>query len=359
MMEAGGATRQLRDFASLCLSTRAIDWNSPEAVARISSMFASPMSRDEVVCSIPSMSLRSRKHHSGSASKDVLEQDAAFSMNESLTFPPRELHKLSSTVANNIMESFMSLVHSRLRSTVQALWSHASNDSTNRLAHILRLIYAVSGSLVQPGNISNSIRVVGGSSTTSGSKTISKLVVETVIQLNVLDQEHSILLTGSGTIAGILGARSPSSLTDVVVSFDVVDILRTMMSTARDTVKLATNRVSQLVLISSTEIRGGIPSNTLNNHFASQQSNQHMSRKRENTIGTCNDEKTNESRTSDELLDLQKPQKTTHGSFSHLNLHGAPSERGMLETGVMRERGMKRKSFSGVDLLRLAAEYLD
>jgi hypothetical protein len=95
------------------------------------------------------------------------------------------------------------------------------------------------------------------------------------------------------------------------------------MSNARETVKLATNKVTQLVMLSWAQAGGGIPPPTLNTQYTSQQMNKqrtHKSAESGNTIGADNEEKTNES--SGEVFTL------------------------------------KRK-FSGVDLLRLAAENLD
>lgn len=366
-MEGGGAIRPLADFASVFLSTGPIDWNSPETSTRISSIMSTSISRDQVFCSIPSMSLKQRKHHSGSSSKDILEQDAATSLNEPMEVFPTELQNLSTKVACNILQSFMSLVDSRLRSTLQALWRHAHNDPTNRMLQILHMLFAASDNLVTPTNIVNVIRVVGASSKITDEKTISLLEMETVIDVNILDQHLSFVLAGSGTISGIFETPSSPKLIAVSVSINTVDFLRTTMSSARETIKLATNKVTQLVLLSWAQAGGVIPPPTLNSQYTSQQMNEQMSHKSAksgNTVGAYNDEKTNES--SGEVFTPPQPRTTYIGYFLQQHRSQQPYEQQSRENDEQQSRendvlgaGTLKRNFSGVDLLSLAAHSLD
>jgi hypothetical protein len=359
-MQGGGATRPLADFASVFLSTGSNDWNNPETSTLISSILSTSISGDQVFCSIPSMSLKQRKHHSGSSSKDMLEQDAATSLNEPMEVFPTELQNLSTTIACNILQSFMSLVDSRLRSTLQALWRHAHNDPTNRMSQILHMLFATSGNLVTPTNIVNAIRVVGASSNTTDGKTISLLEMESVIDVNILDQHLSLVLAGSGIISGIFETPSSTKLAAVAVSINTVNFLRTMMSSARETVKLATNKFTRLVMLSWAQAGGDILPPTLKSQHTSQQVKKqmsHASAKSGNTIGAYHDEKTNES--SGEVFTLLPQRRTTDlGYFLQQHRSQQPYEQQIRENDVLGVGTLKRKC-SGVDLLRLAANSLD
>eukprot|EP00980_Cylindrotheca_fusiformis_P005249 scaffold1120_cov127-Cylindrotheca_fusiformis.AAC.11 len=358
-MQAGGPSHPLRDFASFFLSTSQIGCDHPAALPSIASLLSASVSRDNVFCSIPSFSLRNVEHHSGSPSKEILEQDAASSLSQPIEVLPGQLHNLPSIVARNIAESFMCLVDSRVRSTVHALWSHVDNDPTERMSQILQMFFAVPGSLVEPTSIDNVFQIGGiPFSKTVGGKTTSLLKMETAIVVNILDKKHTLVLQGSGTISGVLDSPS-NMLTAVSVTINGADFLKAMMTRARDAVRLATDRIMDLFVLSSEGLGGG-GMHLTNEHglsvFAQINGTQPADRLSANSecVGAWNDEKTGEA--SSRKSELQGVD--TRSAVSHQHQRQGHSEfKSGKESGLW-EGGMKLKCFSGVDLLRLAAESL-
>jgi hypothetical protein len=234
----------------------------------------STLSEDKVFCSIPSLSLKKRKQEATATTKASLEVAAAINLAEVIEVPQNDVHNLPSTLVRNILESFMSLVESRTRSYLAALTLQSRKDPrSSGLTPILEALSAMSSRLVKPIAIVSSFRVIGASMQADNCPPIiAPLVQETVLDLNILGEEViSVVVSGSGRICGVFDDGELPSLSYIAVSIDTTDFLRSMMIKAREAVKRATGKISQMYLLTSpqghSEINSMMPPNQAQNNL--------------------------------------------------------------------------------------------
>jgi hypothetical protein len=224
----------------------------------------------KVFCSIPSLSLKKRKQATDTT-KASLEVAAAINLAEVIEVPQDDVHNLPSTLVHNILESFMSLVESRTRSYLAALTLQSRKDPQSSLTPILEVLSAMSSGLVKPIAIVSSFRVIGASIQADNCPPIAPLVQETVLDLNILGEVISVVISGNGRICGAFDDIGQPTLSHIAVSIDTTDFLRSMMIKAREAVKRATGKISQMYLLTSPqgnrEINGMIPNNQAQNNL--------------------------------------------------------------------------------------------
>ena len=139
--------RVLSGFASLLSSVVTTSGEAPEALSTSSvnlpRFVASTVPEDNDCCTVPCLMLK----HSGSSSTPSasLEETAALCLARPLTVTRSELEALPQTLLENISETFMSLVDSRLRSSLSAIL--VQSDSQNESAITRISCWASSGTL--------------------------------------------------------------------------------------------------------------------------------------------------------------------------------------------------------------------
>jgi hypothetical protein len=229
---------------------------------------------DKVFCSIPSLSLKKRKQEAtATTTKASLEEAAAINLAEVIEVLQNDVHNLPSTLVRNILESFMSLVESRTRSYLAALTLQSRKDSrSSGLTPILEALSAMSSRLVKPIAIVSSFRVIGASmQAVNCPPIIAPLVQETVLDLDILGEVISVVVSGSGRICGVFDDGELPSLSYIAVSIDTTDFLRSMMIKAREAVKRATGKISQMYLVTSpqghSEFNSMMPPNQAQNNL--------------------------------------------------------------------------------------------
>jgi hypothetical protein len=217
------------------------------------------VTNDEVFCFIPSLSLKKKRPPSATREKASMEIAAASSLAELEGVSKIEVRNIPSILVHNIVKSFMSLVQSRVRSYLTALALQSRKDPSSRLSPIVEMLSGISSDLVKPNTIVSSYRIKGAS-TRAHDKWISPLIQETVIDLNVLGEVISVIISGSGSICGVFDdSGSPPTITKVSLFIDTADFLRSMMAKARDAVKRATSKISLLFLNSMTQSAHPVP----------------------------------------------------------------------------------------------------
>ncbi|KAL3945548.1 MAG: hypothetical protein SGBAC_000372 [Bacillariaceae sp.] len=242
------------------------------------------------------------------------------------------MQSLGPTITRNVLQSFMALVDSRVRSTVQALYKHAQHDSSQRIMQILRTLSTMTNSIVTPTKASSATRVVEGGISMSGGQTSAPLLMQTTIEVDIMGEQLSIVLEATGTILAVLEELSPSGkVVQAKVAFDTSAFLKTLMANARDIVKYATKRLFERFLTSSNNMQDvqGLDSRVRSNE----------NRKR----SSCDDEKEGDS-------PRLSPSISNMGAFEPRPLQPG--------RGLQSKLHSNGKSLSGVDLLEMAAESL-
>ena len=312
---------QLTEFASLFLSTDSSNWDSPTSLARASSLLPTALPDNHVLCSVTSFSLKNRKQHSHTHSKESLALDVATSFNDELHFTVSNMQSLSPTITRNILQSFMALVDSRVRSTVQAWYKHAQHDSSQRLMQILQVLSTMSDSLVTPTNAHSRTRVLVENLAMAGDERCAPVCMETTIQVEILGEPLAIVLEAAGTMRALLEPSVSEKIVLAKANFDTSSFLKILMSNARDIVKYATNKLFEIFLL---------PGNT---HVANAMDPRVLSTATQKRFRTGDDEKECDSPRTVQEMSTQS-------------------------TGLLQNSQLTRKSMSGVDLLKLAAESL-
>lgn len=314
---------KLAEFASLFLSTDPGNWDSPENISRASALLPTTLPDNHVLCFVSSFSLDRRKHHSGAQSKESLALEVATSLDDELRFVASNIQSLGPTITRNILQSFMALVDSRVRSTAQAFYKHAQYDSSQRLMQILQALSTMGDSLVTPTQAQSRTRVVADRIISAGEEVCAPVLMETTIEVDILGEQRSVVLVAAGTIRAVFEPSHSSKIVYAKAAFDTATFLKILMANARDIVKFATKRLFEVFLL---------PDNT---QVAQAMSSQVLHTDSQMRSGTGDDEKESDSpRMSPTVGDTGIPTSKLQNNF------------------------LSGKSFSGVDLLKMAAESL-
>jgi hypothetical protein len=319
------SAHQLAEFTSLFLSTDPNAWDIPSSQTRACALLPTTLPDNHVLCSVTSFGLEKRKHHSGPLSKESLAVDIATSFDDELQFVTSNMQSLGPTITRNILQSFMALVDSRVRSTVQALYKHAQHDSSQKLMQILQTLSTMSDSLVTPTKASSRTRVDESGISITGGQTSAPVVMETIIEVEIMGEQLSVVLEATGTIIALIEQFPSAKIARAKVAFDTSSFLKILMANARDCVKYATKRLFVVFLSSSNNIQD-----------AQAIDSQLMMNDNEKRSRTCDDEKEGDSPRLSPSVTALEPRLQSKLQNSYLN----------------------GKSLSGVDLLKMAAECL-
>lgn len=341
--------RILGSFASLLSSAKASAGDVPTSTSseNLPKLVASTVSDDTDCCTVPCLMLKHRGS-SESNSQSSLEDTAALYLARPLTLTRTELEAVPMALLDNVSESFMSLVDSRLRSSLVALMKHPEvlneNSITRAVVAILTASSEAESSPIVPTAIVTSFRVLPVSDRTQNGDLVAPLVMETVIDLSIFNQLVTITFVAPGTIQGTFDSSTISDClpTKLVVVLDTVALLKAMMEEARSVVR------------ESVTIASGVASNLLLSHPQDAESSTAGEQGEEAQQGSrnSNDQAKTVDKGRGEGMDMSNmeppPPRLPRSSGSTPDL---PSEDGHPDAGAE----TKRSNDSGLSLLTAAA----
>jgi len=242
--------RVLRSFASLFSSALTMTGDTPESLTTSSSdlprFIASTVSDDSDCCTFPCLMLRHTGSSSLTPSTSSLEETAALYLARPVNVTRMELEAVPNVLLENISESFMSLVDSRLRSSLAALMRQPDTQNESAITRAVVGLLAVSSdntnssSPISPTAVVTSFRVLPVCDLTQSGDHVAPLVMEAVIDLSILSQLVTITFVAPGTIQGsFVPSSSNCLLSNVEVVLDTVALLQSMMKQARSAVREA------------------------------------------------------------------------------------------------------------------------
>lgn len=186
----------------------------------------------------------------------------------------------------------------------------------------------MSDSLVTPTKASSRTRVVEGVISMTGEQISAPLLMETIIEVEIMGEQLSIVLEATGTIVASIEYSPSPTISHAKVVFDTASFVKTLMVNARDSVKYATKRLFEIFLSSSNNIQ----------HSKAMDSQMVMTDNEQRST-TGDDEKEGDSpRLSPVVTDMSAHKRRVQSKMQLSYLSG--------------------KSLSGVDLLKMAAECL-
>jgi hypothetical protein len=194
-------------------------------------------------CSVSSLQLRQREAVLSSRSSKPLLQDAAASnLCHPIDFRKSELQGLPMKLLWNVSQSFMSLVDSRLRSSVSALERQSSGED-DALTPVLVGVLAASSNPINPTTIVTTFRTLAFSEHCANGDYIQPLILEVLIDLNILGNVFAVTLEAPGTMRGHFSCDAeeaePVGLLKVDIQIDTAALLVSMMAQARLAVRKA------------------------------------------------------------------------------------------------------------------------
>jgi hypothetical protein len=153
----------------------------------------------------------------------------------------------------NVSQSFISLVDSRLRSSVAALARQSRGGSEKDVALTL---LAASSSPINPTTIVTTLRTLAFSERNADGDYIQPLILEVVIDLNILGNTVAVTVEAPGKVQGAFSSNSEEAgLLKVDIQIDTAALLISMMAQARLAVRKAVGfatEVASHVLLSSS-----------------------------------------------------------------------------------------------------------
>jgi hypothetical protein len=194
-------------------------------------------------CSVSSLQLRQHKAVLSSRSSMPLLQDAAASnLCQPLEFRKSELQGLPMKLLWNVSQSFMSLVDSRLRSSLAALARQSSGED-DMLTPVLVGLLAASSNPINPTTVVTTFRTLTFAEHRANGDYIQPLIMEIVIDLNILGNTVAVTVEAPGTVRGTFSCNAeeagPTRLLKVDIQIDTAALLVSMMAQARLAVRKA------------------------------------------------------------------------------------------------------------------------
>lgn len=210
-------------------------------------------------CSVSSLQLRQHKAAlSTRFSKPLLQDAAASNLLLPLEFRKSELQGLPMTLLRNVNQSFMSLVDSRLRSSLTALVQKSSGEDDPLTPVWARLLKA-SSNPIKPTTIVTTFRTLASSEHCANGDYIQPLILEIVIDLKILGNIVDVTVEAPGTVRGNFSCNAAEAgLLKVDIQIDTAALLISMMAKARLAVRtavgFATVVASHILLPSSSNM---------------------------------------------------------------------------------------------------------
>lgn len=218
-------------------------------------LMSSLVRTESVCCMIPTLML---KHQDSSrSSHGSIEEYAALNLARPLALKRGELQAAPLTLLGNLIESFMSLVDSRKRSSLTALIRQSQTQKDSTLTRVLVGLLACSNDPITPSTVVTSFRVLQASERNASGDIVMPLVMETVVDLKIFGSLITISVVAPGTIQASFA--SDCMITKVEVVLDTVAFLQSMMKQARYAVRkavaLSSNMASKLLGFSSSSLK--------------------------------------------------------------------------------------------------------
>lgn len=232
--------RILGSFASLLSSALTIDGHSGVQPLKDSSgtlpRFVSPSIRTGTACfMMPTLMLKHKD--SSRSSYGSIEEYAALNLARPLALTRDELEVAPLTLLGNLIDSFMSLVDSRKRSSLAALFRQSQTQKDSTLTRVLVSLLACSNDPITPSTVVTSFRVLQASERNSSGDVVMPLVLETVIDLKIFGSLVTISVVAPGTIQASFGPDGLITKAEIVL--DTLSFLQSMMKQARYAVRKA------------------------------------------------------------------------------------------------------------------------
>lgn len=194
-----------------------------------------------VCCIASSLQLRQQDAAFVPKSSKALMQDAAASnLKHPVHVAKCELKNLPTILLSNLSTSFMSLVESRLRSSLKALVPQqpSANRQDDALTRVLVRLLSASSNPIQPTMIVTTFRTLAFPETNAAGDCVLPLIMEAVIDLTVLGNSISVSVEAPGTIQGSFSPRTtarpgPAGMSTADIQIDTAALLASMMGQAR------------------------------------------------------------------------------------------------------------------------------
>ena len=240
----GRHERVLGSFASLLSSALTANGETPELLSTSSSnlprFISSTVSDDTDCCTVPCLMLKHSDSSSTQRTPSSLEETAALYLARPLTLTRAELEEVPIALLGNISDSFLSLVDSRLRSSLAALMRNTDAHQESAITRTVVGLLASSEKPIFPTAVVTSFRALPGCDRTQNGGHVAPLIMETVIDLSIMSQLVTVTFVVPGTIQGSFDSScSACLLTKVEVVLDTVSLLQSMMNQARSAVREA------------------------------------------------------------------------------------------------------------------------
>jgi hypothetical protein len=256
--------RIITSFVSLFSSVLTVEGGKEVEMSKDSSemlsRFVSPSVRvDDLCLRIPSLLLKNRSG-SGSGGQS-LEEAAALNLARSVALTLKELSRAPLALLSNISESFVTLLDSRRRSSIQALirQSHHQKDST--LTRVIVGLLACSKSPISPSTIVTSFRTLPACELTQGGELVVPLIMECLIDLQIFGNLVTVTCVAPGTIQTTIGSDLMICKAEIIL--DTLSFLHSMMKQAR----LAVRKTVAFASVMGSNLL--MPSSLPNNHESS------------------------------------------------------------------------------------------
>jgi len=240
--------------SALNVSGSAVNQPLQSSANKLPKLIAS--SQEGVCCTVPSLKLQKRDSaFCPRSSKPLLEDAAATNLRHPIEVNRKQLSSLPMTLLWNLSKSFMSLVDSRLHSSLTALVRQSRGD--NAFSQVLVGLLSHSSNPISPTTVVTTFRTLAFSERTEEGTYAIPLIFEAIIDLNILQGNLiAFNVEAPGTIHGNFSCSSepagPVELLSIDISIDTTALLQSMMAQARIAVRravgLATETASELDL---------------------------------------------------------------------------------------------------------------
>ena len=247
--------RILGSFASLLSSALTVDGASEplkDSSGTLTRLMSSSVRSESVCCMIPTLMLKHKD--SSRSSHGSIEEYAALNLARPLALTRGELHAAPLTMLGNLIESFMSLVDSRKRSSLAALIRQSQEQKDATLTRVLVGLLACSNDPIAPSTVVTSFRGLQASERSGSDDMVMPLVVETVVDLKIFGTLATISIVAPGTIQASFGPDGMITKAEVVL--DTLSFLQSIMKQARYVVRkaiaLSSNMARNLLGFSSS-----------------------------------------------------------------------------------------------------------
>ena len=270
--------RLLNAFASLMSSVQAFSLEEPiipkskPALARLLSSNVTfnrcnPYSHH--TCSFPSLSIRNSIPNELNEEKLKLSMKDKAAMN--LAFPCFVDHSDAETapvtLIENFTSSFMTLIKSRLRTSLAALFGNKSGLDSNEAILLMKLLtggLSCSSPATLTAAVTSFRTLPMAANVEDPSLLYLPLVYEAIIDITVLGKLVSVKLSAPGTITGVINEED-GLLDRVEILFDTISLLQAMSKQARYVVRQAISRAAGIAYqMTSTSGKTSVSMNNSN-----------------------------------------------------------------------------------------------